>query len=167
MTPTLFLLGSLVAQASTSSEEMDLKQLAATADRVVSGEVLTQRVESTPSGVYTFVTILVDETLRGRAVPVVDIRIPGGKFGDIDVVVPGSPSFIEGTDVMLFLQGSHIVGMGDGAFILDGERIWRPLEGERFINPAGLSQELDSGLLDSHFQSWSMEEVRGALRVKR
>jgi hypothetical protein len=121
MTPTLLLLGSLVAQASTSAEEMDLKQLAATADRVVSGEVLTQRVESTPSGVYTFVTILVDETLRGRAVPVVDIRIPGGKFGDIDVVVPslGSIRNVEWLDGAGLATGQWGVGCDAGCRAYD------------------------------------------------
>jgi hypothetical protein len=53
--------------------------------------------------------------------------------------------------------------MDDGAFVLEGERIWRPIEGERFINPAGLSQELDSGILDQHFLSWGMDEVRSTV----
>ncbi len=157
------LIFSAFTAAASTQTEMDLAELSARADRVISGEVLTQRVESTPTGVYTFVSVMVEETLRGRPALVIDVRIPGGKFGDIDVVVPGTPDFIDGTHVLLFLAGSHIVGMDDGAFVLEGERIWRPIEGERFINPAGLSQELDSGILDQHFLSWGMDEVRSTV----
>jgi hypothetical protein len=142
------------------SESLNLKQLARASTTVVIGEVLTQRAEVDSNGISTYVTIIVNDTLKGRDREVIDVRVPGGSFGDLEVIVPGTPKFINDTEVLLFLNGSTIVGVDDGAMIIEGGRAWRAANSKEFTLPHLLFPSLD--ILDSsyYFDSWDLEDVR-------
>ncbi len=141
-------------------ENLDILQLSRAASTVVIGEVLTQSVAVDSRGVSTYVTILVDETLKGDKMEYIDIKVPGGRFDDVDVIVPGTPKFINETKVLIFSNGSIIVGIDDGAMIIEGDRAWRNANGKEFTLPHLLFPSLDILESSYYFESWALEDIR-------
>ena len=71
--------------------------------------------------VETFVTVAVDEYLRGNLGEHVTFRVPGGQLGRYNTVFVGAPSFREGDEVVVFLKTPSrgvpvITGLNQGAF---------------------------------------------------
>ena len=111
----------LVAPLEIPSIEVMDKQ----ADRVILGEVLTTRTQREPTNVYTVATVRVWETLRGDNDPIVEVRLPGAMLPSHDLSVYGQAKLLPGFEVLLFLQGEQVVGMGAGAFVLLGTKAWK------------------------------------------
>jgi hypothetical protein len=102
---------------------MDFPELAASADAIVHGRVVSvqarwmdgrRRIES-------LVTIEVAEYLRGDFGSPLTIRVPGGDFGGYRSVFVGAPTFSEGDEVILFLGARgpslpFVVGLNQGVF---------------------------------------------------
>lgn len=142
------------------NDDLDILELSRAATTVVIGEVLTQRVEIDSNGVSTYVTILVDETLKGKESDAIDIRVPGGRFDDVEVIIPGTPKFINETKVLIFASGSAIVGIDDGAMVIEGDRAWRNANSKEFTLPHLLFPTLDPLEASYYFDSWALEDIR-------
>jgi len=145
---------------NSSNEDLDIRQLSKAATTVVIGEVLTQRVEINSGEISTYITIIVDETLKGRQREAIDIRVPGGRFDDVEVIIPGTPKFINDTRVLIFANGSTIVGIDDGAMIIEGDRAWRCANDKEFILPHLLFPSLDILESSYYFDSWALDDIR-------
>ncbi len=154
------------ASAATFGERFDLDDLAAAADRVVVGEVLSTRQEVVPDrGIYTVASIYVEEALRGEPEPVIEVRYPGGRVDDLELTVPGAPKLVPGYEVVLFLDDDdRVVGFGQGAFVVEGDTAYRRLSDDVFTNP-NLDRDWKSDEeLRRHYAAYSLAEVRRAVR---
>jgi hypothetical protein len=119
----------LAAHASPSTPITALKSpiltLSAQADRVVLGEVLTTRTVQEDDNKFTVATVRVWETLQGEEDPIVEVKLPGAMLAQRDLSVHGQAKLIPGFEMLLFLQGEQVVGMGAGAFVIFGKKAWR------------------------------------------
>jgi hypothetical protein len=138
---------------------MQLDTLANEADRVVVGEVLTSRTEKDRQTSWTITTIRVSETLLGQADPVVEVRLPGARLAEHDLVVHGQTQLIEGHEVLLFLRGDQLVGMGAGAFVVQDNKAWKNMHAWTYADPSTIGPHTDE-LYVSH----EMEAIRSTLR---
>ena len=108
-----------------SVRDLPITELSAQADRVVLGEVLTTRTVREKNNAFTVATVRVWETLQGKDDPIVEVRLPGMMLAKHDLLVHGQAKLIPGFEMLLFLQGEQVVGMGAGAFVIFGKKAWR------------------------------------------
>ena len=105
---------------------MDLAELTASADHIALGEVLsTESVwDAKHRTIYSTVEIAVSESWKGQAPESGRIRLRhfGGVVGDIEMTVYGEARFQQGERVVVFMQGNHLVGMGQGKRRLGWDR---------------------------------------------
>lgn len=104
---------------------LPLDQMAVRADQIFTGRVLgvTSQMNARRTGIHTFVTIAVDEYLKGGRRSLVTLRILGGEAEGYRLVVPGSPVFHLGEEVLVFSDGGAgripaVLGMAAGKFTL-------------------------------------------------
>ena len=86
---------------------------------------------------YTTVQASVCESWKGPSTSdeAITIRQPGGTVGEIEMTVHGMPRFSEGERALLFLHGTHVVGMGQGKRSLR----WEPAARRWLVRPADRS----------------------------
>lgn len=136
---TLAILGAVAisrppVEASTVVA-MNLEQMTDRADLIFTGRVIGTRAEwnAQRTRIYTYVTFQVDRYLKGGSdAEVATIRLLGGRVGPYIAVLPGTPQFGMGEDVLLFAAGSGarvptVLGLSLGKFSIttdgSGERI--------------------------------------------
>jgi hypothetical protein len=90
---------------------------------IVHGRVLDVRSEMTASrrSIHTFVTVAVDEALKGRPGRTVIFRVPNGQVGRYRRVIVGAPEFTAGEEVVVFLHGTApaiptLFGLSQGVY---------------------------------------------------
>ena len=142
-----------------TSEIPPIRVLDEQADRVILGEVLTTRTQSEPTNIYTVATVRVWETLRGDKDPIVEVRLPGAMLATHDLSVYGQAKLLPGFEVLLFLQGEQVVGMGAGAFVLLGTKAWKNKRPGLAADPKTVGRHAES-LYVNH----EIDAVRRALR---
>ncbi len=121
----LFLASPIVAEAATV-EPMTLDQMAQRAEAIFLGKVVAQRAEfnAQRNRIYTYVTLTVERFLKGGSGErEMTIRLWGGQVGPYTSIVPGTPQFLEGEEVLLFCSGSRarvptLLGLSLGKFTL-------------------------------------------------
>jgi hypothetical protein len=130
MTLRLCLLAGLIVMArsarATVMRAMDLAELTASAEHIVLGEVLSSESawDAKHRTIYSTVEIAVAESWKGQAPGNGRIRLRhfGGIVGDIEMTVYGEARFQPGERVVVFTQGDHLVGMGQGERRLGWDR---------------------------------------------
>jgi hypothetical protein len=150
----LFAIASAIAAPT-----MQLDSLAEEADRVVVGEVLVNRTETDRKTTWTVSTIRVSETLRGEAKHVIDVRLPGARLQNHDLLVHGQTQLIEGHQVLLFLRGDQLVGMGAGAFVIQDNKAWKNKYDWTYADP-----KTSGEYVDDLYVSHEMDAVRSTIR---
>ncbi|MFQ5792112.1 MAG: hypothetical protein ACE5JI_16705 [Acidobacteriota bacterium] len=121
---------------ATTVEAMSLDEMARRAEMIFIGRPLGSRVgwNAERTRIYTYVTLEVERFLKGGGTGEgqVTIRLWGGRIGDVMAVVPGTPTFTPGEEVLLFCAGARargptVLGLSLGKFTLatdsTGERI--------------------------------------------
>ena len=93
-------------EASTV-RHLPLDQMARRADQIFTGEVvgITSQLNARRTGIYTFVTVAVDDYLKGGRRDLLTLRILGGEAEGYRLVVAGSPVFRLGEEVLVFSDG--------------------------------------------------------------
>lgn len=101
----------------------DLGELVSEARAIVHGRVVALEARWTDGrrGIETLVTVAADDYLKGRLGAEVTVRVPGGQVGHYRSFTIGAPSFVEGEEVVLFLDADgpaipHLVGLSQGVF---------------------------------------------------
>ena len=120
---TCVLIGLAVAAEATVILPIEFRELVTTSPVIVHGRVTDVRsafVDERRS-VETFVTVAVDEYLKGQLGESVIVRVPGGESGRYRTVFVGAPRFERGDEVVLFLKTGVsrvpvIAGLNQGAF---------------------------------------------------
>jgi hypothetical protein len=93
--------------------------------------------------IYTYVTVVPDEYLKGNLGSEAVIAVPGGKVGDIVYEVSDMPIFIEGEEVMAFVRtntaGKNIITGGfQGKMKIEKDK----KTGKRIIYGLGLGTQV-------------------------
>jgi hypothetical protein len=92
-------------------------------ETIVHGRVIDVRSEMTASrrSIHTFVTVAVDQALKGSPGRTVIFRVPNGQVGRYRRVVIGAPEFSVGEEVLVFLHGTPpaiptLFGLSQGVY---------------------------------------------------
>jgi len=106
------------AQAVEYAEVLSMDTLLSEADEVVHGTVVDTKAEWGSDGlIYTRVTLDSLDTLSSEyRTDTVSFLVPGGRVDDVVLTIPGSPTFGTGQEYLVFLDGSKLLGLGQGAF---------------------------------------------------
>lgn len=131
-------------------EAMTLDEMARRAEMVFIGRVTGSRADWNVqrTRIYTYVRFEVDKFLKGGAGErEVTIRLWGGRVGGFTSLVPGTPRFVLGEEVLLFCAGSRArmpmpLGLSLGKFTIK-----RDSAGEAILN-----RDI-SGLLLTHYRT--------------
>jgi hypothetical protein len=159
----------------------EFEELVVQADGIVHGTVLSQTAVWENQSIVTYVEIELIDCLKGAYSPdeTLLIRRHGGRIEDIVMHVSGSPGFLSGEEVILFLEHAGdnsaplILGMAQGKFTVTTETghinpvVWRSLQGLNILPQAG-SFSLSLSVADPRLQSLFpvdlfLEEVRTIL----
>jgi hypothetical protein len=94
--------------------------------------------------IYTYVTVVPEEYLKGNLGSEAVIAVPGGQVGDIVYEVSDMPIFTEGEEVMAFVRTNHagknlITGAYQGKMKIDTDK----KTGKRMVSGTGLGTETD------------------------
>ena len=103
-------LASAAPSPATTVVRMTEADLAAQASAVVLGRVtaLESHWDAARGQIFTDVTLAVEEVLAGPALPAsVTLRQPGGRIGAVHSWIDGSPEFLIGERVLVFLRVSR------------------------------------------------------------
>jgi hypothetical protein len=139
-------------------EKMEIEELTAQADLIVVGEVKkieSQREEG--GGIFTYVTIAVEQSLKGKVVQEITLRYLGGEVDEIGLWVSDMPEFQLGEKVKVFLKGEdiyHIVGAYQGKLTLVAGKALKPAydyDGRHWFlpNPMGEPYLINPNCADS------------------
>lgn len=142
------------ASATLFTHPYSIEELSERSESVVAGEVIAVRSEVRDGSPWTVATVLVDEHLQGDAAPMVEASWPGGRIGDVELVVAGSPSVVVGEDTVVFLtESGRVVGLSQGVLHMEDGVAWRDLSHVGFVDgtPAGP-------------EAYSLEELRDLTR---
>jgi hypothetical protein len=108
----------LPAATASLVRALDLPGLVAEADQIVVADVLSVEAawDLQRRAIHTTVSVGVRENWKGQSPGEgrITIRQLGGTVGEIEMKVHGMPRFEKGERSLLFLRGSHVVGMAQG-----------------------------------------------------
>jgi len=131
MTCVLFLAG-LAAQATTIVLPTD-DQLIAKSPVIVDGTVLSTQVVETHGAIWTEAVVSVARQIKGETPSTITVREPGGELGERITKIYGTPEFLDGERVLLFLEESprggyrtidFFIGKFTEASTTGGQRLW-------------------------------------------
>lgn len=145
-----------VASASTQGR-LGLWELTDASSVVARVQVISSEARLEGRGVYTYISVRVDEPVKGSPEAVIEIRVPGGTIavpGRSDglamrQVVHGAPRFRAGEESMVFLtsdpasaESYALVGLGEGKLAIDAQGMVQPMSLPADLNekevPVGL-----------------------------
>jgi hypothetical protein len=144
----------VLAAASTASattvQRLSLKDLAKNSASIVRAKVedLVARYD-TNKEIYTYITLRVLEPVKGsNKDEVLTIRQLGGTVGNIASIVPGTPTFKKGEEVVVFLSRNDVagypwvMGLQQGKFSVSQDesgmkKVRNELGGLRLMDPNG------------------------------
>lgn len=116
---------AMPAHAATV-EAMTLQEMAQRADFIFIGRAVSSHADWNVrrTQIYTYTTFQVERFLKGgTGSEQVTLRLWGGQLGPMRAIVPGTPSFAPGEEVLLFCVGSGariptLLGLAMGKFTL-------------------------------------------------
>jgi len=118
-----FLILSVLATPAlaTTVQKMELPQMVSTADSIVQGRVEAIEGRAENGMVYTYVSVVVDDPIKGDRRRTVLVRQLGGTAGGKTIWVSGMPQFKRGDEVIVFLRNRKdgtfdIVGLNQGKY---------------------------------------------------
>jgi hypothetical protein len=113
---SLFVVAMLtVTLFATTVEKMELPQLVSASDSIVQGRVESVESRYEANRIYSYISIAVDDPLKGQRRRTVMLRQLGGTIGSRRTWVAGMPQFNVGDEVILFLRDRR-----DGTFDVTG-----------------------------------------------
>jgi len=144
--------------AATSVEKMSLRDLAKKSDAIVLARVEDETARyDTNKEIFTFITLRVLEPVKGpKKDDVITIRQLGGTVGQISSIVPGTPSFRKGEEVVLFLTQKDVagypwvMGLQQGKYSVTADEkgqkhVRNEIDGLTLVTPGGKASEADAG----------------------
>jgi hypothetical protein len=110
-------------------EPLSMDEMAQRAEMIFVGRVIGSRADwnTQRTRIYTYVTLEVERFIKGGGGDnQITIRLWGGRVGGFTSVVPGTPQFTRGEEVLLFCAGSGariptVLGLSLGKFTLKSD----------------------------------------------
>jgi hypothetical protein len=139
----LLSLGDLLgAHASSVSHVLSIPDLARRADAIVLGDVRAVRSswDRSHSAIYTEIEVAPGEVLKGASSDSVWFEHLGGRVGDVTSVVAGTPAFVPGEQVLVFLVrgpagGLRLLNLFQGKVLPRARSALGTAGGERDASP--------------------------------
>jgi hypothetical protein len=100
---------------ATTVQKMELPELVSTSDHILQGHVASVDTRYQDGTIYTYITLAVDDPIKGDTRRSVVVRQLGGRIGAKMLWVPGMPQFKNTDQVVVFLRNR-----GDGTFDVIG-----------------------------------------------
>jgi hypothetical protein len=137
---TIGLLILSTSLAATTVMKMDLPRLVSTSDHIVQGRVESIETRREQNKIYTYVSVVVDEHIKGNGRRTVLIKQLGGTFGNTIYSIAGMPHFRNGDQVILFLKARqdtafNIVGMNQGKYEIKDDIAVTNVHGITLVDP--------------------------------
>ena len=132
---------------ATTIQKMELQQLVTTADSIVQGRVETVEARYEERMIYTYVSVMVDDPLKGDRRRTVLLRHMGGTIGAKTVWIPGMPQFKPSEHVIVFLRNRQdgtfdVIGLNQGKFDIVNDYAVANVTGVSILDPkTGLMSE--------------------------
>ena len=105
------------AQAIEYAQMLSIDTLVHESDEVAQGTVRHTSSEWGSDGlIYTRVSLDTNNSLQSWKDPTVTFLVPGGTVDDVELTIPGGPQFELGDEVLVFLSGGRLFGLGQGSF---------------------------------------------------
>ena len=113
-------LTSSVAPAAGLLARLSLETLQTRSDVVAIGTVVSSQSAFLGGTIQTSTTLAVQQSFKGAGGATLTILTPGGTYGNVELIVRGTPSFTVGEEVLVFLyadaMGLHPTGMFQGVW---------------------------------------------------
>ena len=126
--PWAFCLAVAAPAAATVILPAEMSDIVAGSQLIVHGRVIDVRSEMTAGrrSIHSFVTLAVDQALKGSPGATVTFRTPQGQVGRYRRIVMGAPEFTVGEEVVVFLTGRApaiptVFGLNQGVRRLRGD----------------------------------------------
>ncbi len=103
-TALLVMIAMLGSASATTLLKLDLETLTAKSEAIVQGKVTDMAPTRVDGRIYTYITLEVNETLKGKEQETITFRIMGGRVDDLVTIVHGTPSFSMNEEVLVFLE---------------------------------------------------------------
>ena len=102
-------------------ERLSLDDMITKSTAIVRGKVLNSYTQFNGPVIYTHYRIQTSETLKGTALPVVEVQLPGGTINRVRQSFAGVPEFQVGDEYVFFLWtgktgATQIIGLTQGLF---------------------------------------------------
>ncbi|PWB54253.1 MAG: hypothetical protein C3F06_05165 [Candidatus Methanoperedenaceae archaeon] len=122
---TLAVLTLLISVTNVSALviEKSLKQITIESDTIITGKVVNKESYRENGKIFTDVTVLVEENIKGKTENKIIVQVPGGVVGDIYAQVSDVPLFENNEDVLLFLKGNKVAGWNQGKYTISNDKI--------------------------------------------
>lgn len=139
---TFVLVALLAASPSTATVyvPVDFREMVTASAAIVHGHVVDVRSEPTAdrSSIASYVTIEIEQPLKGPFSTEVTFRVPGGQVGRYRRIVVGAPQFTRGDEVIVFLSARgpsvpYLFGLSQGVY-----RVARS-EGRALVTPTAVT----------------------------
>jgi hypothetical protein len=128
----VLLMALLAISSFAIVEKLSLEKMTQKAQRIILGTVThtESRWEKLGTGkrIFTYVYIDVEKDIKGAGTRLVEIKVPGGKVGEITEVVSDTPQFTPGEKAVLFLRNEYfqVVGWYQGKFSIRDDVVVGP-----------------------------------------
>lgn len=116
---------------------VDFTEMVSAAKEIAHGEVVDVRSELTTDhrSIVTYVTLAVEQHLKGNLGESVTFRVPGGQVGRYRRIIVGAPTFERGDEVVVFLTSRgpsipYLFGLSQGVY-----RVARLRDGRAMVTP--------------------------------
>jgi hypothetical protein len=153
---------------ATTVRKMELPALVSTSDNIVQGRV--QSVESRYENrmVYTYISVAIDDPIKGDRRRDIIVRQLGGAIGTRAVWIPGMPQFKSGDEVIVFLKDRKdgtfdVIGLNQGKYDIVGNQAIVNVSGVTVVDPkTGVMSE--AGFVDKVPLDTFKEKIRELMR---
>ncbi|HEV2386907.1 MAG TPA: hypothetical protein VGS20_06575 [Candidatus Acidoferrales bacterium] len=155
------------AASATSLASMNLRQLTAAAQSVVRARCLSRQSRWEAGEIWTLTRFHVLETFKGAPPAEFTLRVLGGRVGGIESVVAGTPRFLPGDEVVLFLEPSPAGGYGITGWIEGTFPVRRDAQGRAYLMPtrsAAVSGPATGGFRPQPIRPMPLDDFRRQIR---
>ncbi len=132
---------------ATTVEKMELPRLVSASDNIVQGRVESVEARYENRLLYTYISVVVDEPIKGERRRTVLVRQLGGRLGAKTMWIAGMPQFKTGDQVIVFLKNRQdgtydIIGLNQGKYDIVDNYAVSHVSGVNVLDPkTGLMSE--------------------------
>jgi hypothetical protein len=125
---------------ATTVQKMDLAELITASDSILQGRVESIEARYEDKMIYTYISVTVDDPIKGGRRRSVLVRQPGGRIGAKMTWIAGMPQFNRGDQVIVFLRDRQdgtfdVTGLNQGKYDVVNDFIIRNVSGVTILDP--------------------------------